>query len=248
MLVPLLSGDWKVASLSNDGCLNFAAGSYYTDLYHFGEWWKMKICFQNTCHIFIRLAEQTDQGNLLFRSQKCSLNPTHLIEIISKTKAKVKPHLEIPFLWLQQILLQISEWEQPGASLSSSLIPRPAAGRLTTSGGRAQKSPKKHRGGTGEDRGEDRRGPRLGPGRPGRSGVGPANRIWIVGISHFLRSVHPKIWFLKRGHLFCFFEDSIIQLIKSFLEKHTNMIWGYLLEMRRTLAKFRLEKSGSIFI
>ena len=69
-----------------------------------------------------------------------------------KPKPRAKLHLKIPVLWLRQKLWpQIFGWEQQAASLSTSLIPRPPAGRLTTSGGL-----RKARRSTGENSGEDR--------------------------------------------------------------------------------------------
>ena len=54
--------------------------------------------FSKHLSYFHTVAEQTDQENLLFRSQIYSRNPSHFIETISKTKAKATSHLEIPSL------------------------------------------------------------------------------------------------------------------------------------------------------
>ena len=124
-------------------------------------------------------------------------------ESFVECRGKVKPHLKIPpSRWLQ-ISWQISR-EQPAASLSGSLlIPRPAAGRLTTSGGlgKARRSSGEEKwGGPGGET-------EVGNPRPGRP---TANGIWIVGISMFN---HPQMRLRKET----IFSEKKPYLVLSFI-------------------------------
>ena len=165
MLVPLLLGGWKVVRLSNDGCLNFAAGSYYTDLYHFGEWWKMKICFQNTCHIFIGWLNKQIKKNYCLGQKYIFLQSyTFYRKPFKKPKQRCSfTWKSFPYDYSKYCCKYLCQSIPPHLSPPSSPVQPPAGSPLVAGPEKPEEAP----GVTGEDRGEDRRGPRLGPGNRG---------------------------------------------------------------------------------
>ena len=212
MLVPLLLGGWKVVRLSNDGCLNFAAGSYYTDLYHFGEWWKMKICFQNTCHIFIGWLNKQIK-NIYCLDHKYIFLQSYTFYRNSFWKPKQRSSFtwkSLPYDCSKYCCKYLSQSIPPHLSPPSSPVQPPAGSPLVAGPEKPEEAPGRNWG-----------GPRGGPegtevGNRGNRGEAESDPPTESGslespISYIFSTSKCMIFETRSYVLFCVFQDSITQ-------------------------------------